>query len=168
MHVIAAQAVAFHEAMLPEFVAYQQAVVDNARILAQELQRLGLRLVSGGTDTHLILVDLTPIGISGRQAEAVLESVGIVVNKNNIPFDPRPPQIASGIRLGTPAISTRGCGTEEMKHIAALIVKTLTCNGDLSTFKKLRGQVREICRHFPIPEGMVMLEVLSSPCYNQG
>ena len=111
MHVIAAKAVAFHEAMQPDFADYQRAVLDNALTLATELQRLGLRLVSGGTDNHLILVDLTSTGVTGRQAEESLEAAGIIVNRNTIPFDPRPPAVTSGIRLGTPAITTRGFGT---------------------------------------------------------
>ena len=126
MHVVAAKAVAFHEAMQPDFVDYQRSVLENALTLATELQQLGLRLVSGGTDNHLILVDLTGTGITGKEAEASLEAAGIIVNRNAIPFDPRPPLVTSGIRLGTPAVTTRGFGKEEMKLVATLIVKVIT------------------------------------------
>ncbi len=151
MHVIAAKAVAFHEAMQPIFLDYQQAVLDNALVLAGELQRLGLRLISGGTDTHLILVDLANIGVTGREAEKVLQTTGIVVNRNAIPFDPRPPQIASGIRLGTPAITTRGFGAEEMKQIASLIVKVITNIGNRSIKNQVSQEVSQICYRFPLP-----------------
>jgi glycine hydroxymethyltransferase len=151
MHVIAAKAVAFHEAMQPSFVSYQKKVLRNARILANELNRLGLRLVSGGTDTHLILVDLSTIGLTGREAEKTLESVGITVNKNLIPSDTRPPQVTSGIRLGTPAVTTRGFGEKEMKQIASFIVKVLANSGNKQVLKGIRQQVNEICNSFPVP-----------------
>ena len=130
MHVIAAKAVALYEAMQPSFVEYQRAILNNALVLASELQRLGLRLISGGTDNHLLLVDLTETGITGKEAEEALERTGIVVNRNPIPFDSRPPRVTSGIRLGTPAVTTRGFGSEEMKHIASLIVKVITNIGN--------------------------------------
>jgi glycine hydroxymethyltransferase len=151
MHIIAAKAVCFFEAMQPEFVNYQKSVLENARILASELQRYGMRIVSGGTDNHLILVDLSPLGISGKYAEEALEAVGISINRNIIPFDPKPPVITSGIRLGTPAVTTRGFGTEEMKRIASLIVKVLSSSGDKHTQKQVRQEVREMCQQFPIP-----------------
>jgi glycine hydroxymethyltransferase len=151
MHVIAAKAVAFHEAMQPSFVSYQKKVLRNARILANELNRLGLRLVSGGTDTHLILVDLSTTGLTGREAEKTLESVGITVNKNLIPSDTRPPQVTSGIRLGTPAVTTRGFGEKEMKQIASFIVKVLANSGNKQVLKGIRQQVNEICNSFPVP-----------------
>ncbi|HUV52418.1 MAG TPA: serine hydroxymethyltransferase [Dehalococcoidia bacterium] len=151
MHVIAAKAVAFHEAMQPSFVSYQKKVLRNARVLASELNHLGLRLVSGGTDTHLILVDLSTIGLPGKAAEKALESVGITVNKNLIPFDPHPPQITSGIRLGTPAVTSRGFGEKEMKQIASLIVKVFANPDNKKIHKEVRQQVHEICNDFPVP-----------------
>jgi glycine hydroxymethyltransferase len=151
MHVIAAKAVAFAEAMKPEFVSYQRSVVENARLLASELEKGGLRLVSGGTDNHLILVDLSEMGMTGKQAEEALESVGIIVNRNAIPFDTRPPQVTSGIRLGTPAVTSRGFGAEEMKGIARLIVRVLTDLGDQQTYGEVRQAVAEISSHFPVP-----------------
>ncbi len=150
MHVIAAKAVCFYEALQPSFVDYQQAILGNALILASELQRLGLRLVSGGTDNHLILVDLTETGVTGKQAEESLGTAGIVVNRNTTPFDPRPPQVASGIRLGTPAVTTRGFGSEEMKRIASLIVKVITNIGDHSIQNQVRQEVSQICLRFPV------------------
>jgi glycine hydroxymethyltransferase len=151
MHVIAAKAVAFHEAMQPEFVSYQKAVLRNAKTMASELGRSGLRLVSGGTDTHLLLVDLSPIGITGAAAEKALDAVGITVNKNVIPFDPRSPLVTSGIRLGTPAVTTRGFGDKEMKQIAGLIVKVLFKLDDDTVCRQVRQQVNEICEKFPVP-----------------
>jgi len=151
MHIIAAKAVCFFEAMQPEFVDYQKSVLKNARVLASELQRQGLRIVSGGTDNHLVLVDLSLQGISGKVAEEALGAVGISVNRNAIPFDPKPPKITSGIRLGTPAVTTRGFGTEEMKRIAALIVKVLSSSGDKRAQEQARQEVREMCQQFPIP-----------------
>ena len=151
MHVIIAKAVSFYEAMQPEFVDYQRATLDNALVLATELQRLGLRMVSGGTDNHLILVDLTDAGVAGKQAEESLEMAGIVVNRNAIPFDPRPPRVTSGIRLGTPAVTTRGFGSEEMKRIASLIVKVITNIDDLNVRNQVREEVSQICHRFPVP-----------------
>ena len=151
MHIIAAKAVCFFEAMQPEFVDYQKSVLKNARVLASELQRQGLRIVSGGTDNHLVLVDLSLQGISGKVAEEALGAVGISVNRNAIPFDPKPPKITSGIRLGTPAVTTRGFGTEEMKRIAALIGKVLSSSGDKRVQEQARQEVREMCQQFPIP-----------------
>jgi glycine hydroxymethyltransferase len=151
MHIIAAKAVCFFEAMQPEFVDYQKSVLENARVLASELQRYGLRIVSGGTDNHIVLVDLSPQGISGKDAEEALWAAGISVNRNTIPFDPKPPRITSGIRLGTPAVTTRGFGTEEMKRIASLIAKVLSSTEDKRVQKQVRQQVREMCQQFPIP-----------------
>jgi len=151
MHVIIAKAVAFYEAMQPEFVDYQRAILDNALVLATELQRLGLRMVSGGTDNHLILVDLTDAGVTGKQAEESLEMAGIVVNRNAIPFDPRPPRVTSGIRLGTPAVTTRGFGSEEMKRIASLIIKVITNIDDLNVRNQVREEVSQICSRFLVP-----------------
>jgi glycine hydroxymethyltransferase len=151
MHIIAAKAVCFFEAMQPEFVDYQKSVLENARVLASELQRYGMRIVSGGTDNHIVLVDLSPQGISGKDAEEALGAAGMSVNRNTIPFDPKPPRITSGIRLGTPAVTTRGFGTEEMKRIASLIVKVLSPSFDKRAQKQVRQEVREMCQQFPIP-----------------
>jgi len=151
MQVIAAKAVAFYEAMQPSFVDYQRATLDNALTLAAELQRLGLRLVSGGTDNHLVLVDLTKMGVTGRATEEALGTTGIVVNRNAIPFNSQPPLITSGIRLGTPAVTTRGFGKEEMKRIASLIVKVITNIGDLDIQNQVKHEVSQICLRFPVP-----------------
>ena len=151
MHVIAAKAVAFFEATQPEFTTYQKAVLENAVILAAELQQQGLRLVSGGTDNHLVLIDLTPIGITGNTAQEALESTGILVNKNAIPFDTKPPRISSGIRLGTPAVTSQGFGIQEMKQIASLITKVLSHPDDKKTQKEVAEQVASLCHRFPIP-----------------
>jgi glycine hydroxymethyltransferase len=151
MHIIAAKAVCFFEAMQPEFVDYQKSVLENARVLASELQRHGMRIVSGGTDNHIVPVDLSPQGISGKDAEEALGAAGISVNRNTIPFDTKPPLITSGIRLGTPAVTTRGFGKEEMKRIASFIVKVLSTSGDKRTQEQVRQEVRELCRQFPIP-----------------
>jgi glycine hydroxymethyltransferase len=151
MHVIAAKAVAFHEALKPEFTAYQQSVLDNALALAVELQRLGLRLVSGGTDNHMVLVDLTKTGVNGKEAEVALGEAGVVVNRNAIPFDPQPPRIASGIRLGTPAVTSRGFGEAEMKLVAGLIVKVISHIDDKGLRLKVREEVVALAQRFPLP-----------------
>jgi len=151
VHVILAKAVAFAEAMKPEFARYQAQVVENARSLASELQGLGLRPVSGGTDNHLLLVDLTPAGITGREAEEALERAGVMVNRNMIPFDPRPPQQASGLRLGTPAITTRGMGLPEIKLLAHLIARVLARPKDRQVEAQVRQEVEGLCSRFPIP-----------------
>jgi glycine hydroxymethyltransferase len=151
MHIIAAKAVALLEAMQPEFASYQKAVLANAQALAAELKRLGLRLVSGGTDNHLVLVDLTDTGITGKDAEQALDSVGITANKNAIPFDSRPPRIASGLRLGTPAITTRGLGVDQTKEVANFIVRTLSSIGDEKVYRDVRAQVSEMAAAFPVP-----------------
>ena len=151
MNTIAAKAVAFFEAMQPEFVNYQQAVLENAAVLAVELQQQGLRLVSGGTDNHLVLIDLTSTGITGRAAQEALESAGILVNKNTIPFDSNPPQVTSGIRVGTPAITTRGLGAQEVKQIAYLVTRVLSNIGDKSVEKEVAEQVASLCHRFPTP-----------------
>jgi glycine hydroxymethyltransferase len=139
MHTIAAKAVCFHEALQPDFVKYQQNIVDNALVLATELEKAGFRLVSGGTDNHMLLVDLTRIGVTGWEAQQALEAVGIVANRNAIPFDPRPPRIASGMRFGPPAVTSRGMGKTEMQTIAGWIVKVILHMGD----QNLQQQVRE-------------------------
>lgn len=151
MHVIAAKAVGFGEAMQPEFTDYQRATLDNAVALADGLQDLGLRLVAGGTDNHMVLVDLTGIGITGLEAEESLGRVGIVVNRNAIPFDPRPPRTTSGIRLGSPAVTSRGFGEAEMKQIAALIVRVLSNIGDQGVQDQVAVEVAGLVRRFPLP-----------------
>ena len=151
MHAIAAKAVTFYEAMQPGFVDYQQATLDNALVLAGELQRLGLRLISGGTDNHLVLVDLTETAVTGKQAEDALGKAGIVVNRDPVPFDTRPRWVTSGIRLGTPAITTRGFGREEMMQIASLIVKVIGNSKDTTVITQVNDEVRRLCSRFPIP-----------------
>lgn len=151
IHTIAAKAVAFGEAMKPEFAAYQKAIKANASTLADSLKDGGLRLVSGGTDTHMVLVDLTLIGITGRQAEEALGRVNIVVNRNAIPFDTKPPRVTSGIRLGTPAITSRGLGTSETARLAQLILKTLDNIGDESTEREVREEALSLIDRFPVP-----------------
>jgi glycine hydroxymethyltransferase len=151
MHAVAAKAVALYEAMQPEFAVYQKAILDNALTLAEELQKLGLRAVSGGTDNHLILVDLTSTGVTGRKAEEALSAAGIIVNRNTIPYDTRSARVTSGIRLGTPAMTTRGFGKEEMKLIAALIVKVIKKADDQKNLDSARAEVTQMCRRFPVP-----------------
>jgi glycine hydroxymethyltransferase len=153
-HVIAAKAVAFGEALRPEFKEYQRHIVENAKTLAEGLVRAGLRLVSGGTDNHLMLVDLRPKKLTGKVAEEALGKAGITVNKNMIPWDPEKPMTTSGIRVGTPALTTRGMGTEEMRLVAALIGRALDAPGDDAALAKVRGEVKELCRRFPMYEGM--------------
>ncbi|MDD5082313.1 MAG: serine hydroxymethyltransferase [Dehalococcoidales bacterium] len=150
-HIIAAKAVTFYEAMQPEFYAYQKATLGNALTLATELKRLGLRLVSGGTDNHLMLVDLGTIQITGKEAEDALSRVGIIVNRNAIPFDTRPPTIASGLRLGTPSVTTRGFTAPEIKQVAALIVRVITHIGNLEVQQQAREEVSQLCQRFPVP-----------------
>ena len=150
MHVIAAKAVAMAEAAQPEFKHYQKKVVQNAKALAGALLEKGFTLVSGGTDNHLILVDLSPYDITGADAQELLESAGMTVNKNTIPFDPLPPGKASGIRIGTPAVTTRSMGPDEMRHIASLISDTLTNRHDERIITRIREQVRSLCNRFPL------------------
>jgi glycine hydroxymethyltransferase len=152
MHVIAAKAVAFKEALSPNFLEYQRQVVRNAKVLAEELQQKGFKLVTGGTDNHLLLVDLTPQGITGKEAENLLSKAGIVVNKNTIPFDKRGPQVTSGIRIGTPAATTRGLKEEEMRHIASWIHQILTNPNQEDLPLKIKAQVEELLRHFPLKD----------------
>ena len=151
MHVIAAKAVALRLAATPEFRADQRRTVENAAILAAEIAARGGRLVTGGTDTHLMSVDVTPFGVTGREAERLLDDVGITVNKNAIPFDPNPPNIASGIRIGTPATTTRGFGAAEMREVGRLIVATLTSRDEPAEQAKIAAEVRDICARFPVP-----------------
>jgi len=150
MHAIAAKAVALKEAMTPEFAQYQQQVVANARALCESLSARGYRLVAGGTDTHLLLVDLRSHDVTGRQAEEVLESAGIAVNRTTIPFDERGPRVTSGIRLGTPAVTTRGMKEKEMDEIAALIDEVLSDCDNERTLRSVRKKVKELCQKFPL------------------
>jgi len=151
MHVIAAKAVAFKEAMTDEFKAYGRQVVENAKVLAEELQQGGFRLVSGGTDTHLILVDVSVKNLSGKKAERLLDAAGITVNKNTIPYDPRPPAVGSGIRVGTPALTSRGMGPDEMRRIAAWITRVLDHPDDERVIATVRQEVAELAAQFPVP-----------------
>ena len=150
-HIVAAKAVAFGEAMRPEFVAYQRQIRANARALADTLAEGGSRLVSGGTDNHMVLVDLTPMDITGRQAEEALGRANIVVNRNAIPFDPRPPRVASGVRLGTPAITTRGLQEEDTREVGRLILRVLQDLGDSSIEDQVRDRVIAMSERFPVP-----------------
>ncbi|HAU31433.1 MAG: Serine hydroxymethyltransferase [Desulfotomaculum sp. 46_296] len=152
MHVIAAKAVALWEAMQPEFVTYQRQVVKNARSLAEALLQKGFNLVGGGTDTHLILVDLRSKDITGAQAEEVLDRVGITVNKNAIPFDPRPPAIASGIRIGTPAVTTRGLDETDMQQVAEVISQAINNRDDEEKLRQCSEVVRDLCIKYPLYE----------------
>jgi len=150
MHVIAAKAVAFKEALSEPFKAYQQNTVANARVLAGELMQAGLQLISGGTDNHMMLVDLRNLGITGKEAEAVLDRVGITVNKNTIPFDRQGPFVTSGIRIGTPAVTTRGMRAPEMQMIAGLIVDVLKHSRDSAVIQHSRKTVQALCAAFRI------------------
>lgn len=150
MHVIAAKAVAFGEALEPSFGQYQERVVRNAKALAQELMNHGFKLVTDGTDNHLLLMDLTELGISGLEAERALGQVGIVANKNAIPFDKRGPKVTSGLRLGTPALTSRGLAEGEMRWIARIIKDVLDKPRDDTTLARARDEVRDICRSYPI------------------
>ncbi|MCR5814883.1 MAG: serine hydroxymethyltransferase [Desulfovibrio sp.] len=150
MHVIAAKAVAFKEALRPQFLTYQKQVLANAQVLASELVRLGYQLVSGGTDNHLMLVDLTSTGLTGKDAEAILDSAGITVNKNSIPFETRSPFVTSGIRLGTPALTTRGLKEEDMRILAGFIHQALSQHKDAQTLDRIHAQVEEFARSFPL------------------
>jgi len=151
MHIIAGKAVCFGEALQPSFRTYIQQVLENAKILAEELLSGGLRLITGGTDTHLILADVTPLGLSGGQAEAILAQCAITVNKNLIPFDPRKPADPSGIRLGTPAVTTRGMGPDEIRRIGRWMVEVLRSADDSARLRRIRQEVLEFCQHFPVP-----------------
>lgn len=148
---IAGKAVAFGEALRPEFRTYIERVLENAKVLAETLQAEGLRLVSGGTDNHLMLVDLTSLGISGRKAEQVLDAVGITANKNTIPGETRPPSQASGIRLGTPAMTTRGFGPDEMRLTGQWIAQVLRAPDDEQVAARVRGEISELVSQFPLP-----------------
>ena len=151
MHVIAGKAVGLKLAATEEFRRDQQRTVENARVLAEALASRGARLVSGGTDNHLMLVDVTPLGVTGREAEHLLDEFGITANKNAIPYDANPPNIASGIRIGTPAVTTRGFGPEEMHEIGRIIITAIAGRDEPSVQARLAGEVREIVDRFPVP-----------------
>ena len=151
MHIIAAKAVAFKEALQPEFKNYQQTIIDNAKVLADSLVEGGLRLVSGGTDNHLILVDLSNAKVTGQQAEDALHTAGITTNKNLIPFDPQSPRVTSGIRLGTPAVSTRGFGRNEMQLVGESILRTVFNIDDAALQQEVRQVTADLCASFPVP-----------------
>ncbi|MGI8477286.1 MAG: serine hydroxymethyltransferase, partial [Thermomicrobiales bacterium] len=151
MHVIAGKAVAFGEALRPEFKAYSTAVIENAQALSAALIDAGMTVVSGGTDTHVMLVDVTSTGLNGRDAEKILDRVGLTVNKNTIPGDPRPPTQASGIRLGSPAVTTRGFGVAEMRDVARLIVEVLQAPEDGTVTMRAAADVEELTSRFPLP-----------------
>ncbi|MEW5768469.1 MAG: serine hydroxymethyltransferase [bacterium] len=150
MHIIAAKAVCFKEALQPSFIEYQQQIVSNAQTLARELSKLNFRLISGGTDTHLMLVDLRNKGITGKEAEEALEKAGITVNRNAVPYDPQPPRITSGLRLGTPALTTRQMNEPEMVTIAHLIGTILSRIEDEKNILEVREKVKDLCARFPL------------------
>lgn len=150
MHTIAAKAVAFGEALRPEFTEYAKRVIENARALAKGLISRGYQVVSGGTDSHLLLLDLRPVGATGKESEVALDAIGITCNKNTIPFDPQPATICSGIRLGTPALTTRGMGVVEMEKIAEMIHQGIGAKGDEVKLQRLRGEVRDLAGQFPL------------------
>jgi glycine hydroxymethyltransferase len=151
MHVIAGKAVMLKEAATPEFRAYAKQIRVNATTLAASLAKAGMRIVSGGTDNHLMLVDVRPVNLTGKQAEKALDAVGITVNKNTIPYDPQKPGTASGIRIGTPAITTRGMKEAEMERIGALIGRILQAQGDETVAKDVAAEVLDLTRRYPVP-----------------
>lgn len=151
MHMIAAKAVAFREALHPDFKTYQQQVIDNAKAMGEELTRAGFRLVGGGTDTHLLLVDLSVKNITGKAAEAYLDEISITVNKNAIPYDLQKPMVASGIRIGSPAITSRGFGTQESREVAKIITEGLQDIEDRAKIETLRARVHELTSRFDVP-----------------
>jgi glycine hydroxymethyltransferase len=150
VHVIAAKAVSFKEALMPEFKDYQRQVIKNAKALANRLTEDGFRIVSGGTDNHLMLVDLTPKNITGKDAETALDAAGITVNKNSIPWDQKPPVTTSGIRLGTPLVTTRGMKEPEMKTIGDLICETLANGHDQAKLAALKERTKAFCAKYPM------------------
>ena len=152
MHIIAAKAVCFEEAMMPEFYNYQEQVVSNAKSLAESLKQKGFNLISGGTDNHLILIDLRNKGLTGKEAETVLDEVGITVNKNTIPYDPETPLVTSGIRVGTPAVTSRGMKEQEMEEIAELINETLEKRENKIVLEGIKKKVKVLCEKFPLYE----------------
>ncbi|MFP4481208.1 MAG: serine hydroxymethyltransferase [Thermovirgaceae bacterium] len=150
MHIIAAKAVAFEEALKPEFAEYQKRIIENARAFGEALGKKGFRCVSGGTDNHLLLLDLTERGITGKDLETALDKAGLTVNKNTIPFETRSPFVTSGIRVGTPAVTTRGFGPEQMSRLADWMDQVASKPDDEKTLKRVREEVRALCREFPL------------------
>ncbi len=150
MHIIAAKAVSFQEALTPEFKAYQMQIVKNAKTLAQAVADNGFRIVAGGTDNHLFMTDVYSKGITGKDGQQMLESSNITVNKNTIPFDTQKPMVASGLRIGTPAVTTRGLREPEMKTIANLIGRVLDSKGDQAVIQQVKSEVKQLCERFPI------------------
>src|SRR5699024_8887912 len=148
MHVIAAKAVSFKEALSDNFKEYAAKVIENAKTLSESLEAEGMRIVSGGTDNHLMLVDVQPLGITGKIAEEVLDEIGITANKNTIPFDPEGPFITSGLRIGTAAVTTRGFGAEEIQEIASIIAKTLKNHEDKEVLNESAARVNELTKGF--------------------
>ena len=155
MHVISAKAVCFKEALKPEFKIYQKQILINAKTFSDELKRLGYRIVAGGTDTHLFLADLTSKNITGKEASAALDKTGITVNKNLIPYDPKPPFVTSGIRIGSPAVTTRGMKEKEMKIIARLVDKVLRAPDNEKVLTEVRGEVKKLVKKFPLYKGLI-------------
>jgi glycine hydroxymethyltransferase len=151
MHVIAGKAVAFGEALQPSFKTYAASVIENAQVMAETLSAAGMPIISGGTDTHLMLVDVTPSGLSGRQAEKALDKVGITVNKNTIPGETRPPTQASGIRIGSPAVTSRGFGPDDMRAVGRMIAEVLQAPEDEALLARVREDVRALASRFPLP-----------------
>jgi glycine hydroxymethyltransferase len=155
MHIIAAKAICFHEALQPEFKQYQQQVVANTACLAAELSKRGFRIVSGGTDTHLMLVDLRPKGVSGKDMATALDHADITVNMNMIPFDPAKPTVTSGIRVGTAAVTTRGMKEPEMVQIAELMTRVAEHTGDEQVYAAVRKEVNALAAKFPMPHILI-------------
>ena len=162
MHAIAGKAVCFGEALQPDFKVYAKQIVDNAKVLAEVLASGGLRLISGGTDNHLILVDVLPLGVGGSEAEVALGACGITVNKNMVPFDERKPDNPSGIRLGTPALTTRGMGEDELRTVGRWILESLRAVDDAKVHQRIRQEVRELCEHFPVPAAVLNESLVST------
>ena len=155
MHIVAGKAICFGEALRPEFRQYAQQIIENAKVLAESLMSGGLRLVSGGTENHLMLVDVTPLGIGGKLAEESLDRCGITVNKNMSPYDERKPMDPAGVRIGTPALTTRGMKQAEMRTIAGWILSALKSTGDEAALQRIRGQISELCTQFPVPAAKI-------------
>ena len=162
MHVVAGKAVCFGEALKPEYKTYMQQVIDNASTLAETLAGGGLKLISGGTDNHLLLVNVLPLGVGGKTAEHVLDAAGITVNKNMIPYDERRPDDPSGIRIGTPAPTSRGMGQLEMRTVGRWILESLRSPEDAATQQRIRGEVRDLCGAFPVPGATTTEEATAS------
>jgi len=151
MHIIAAKAVALKEAMSPDFVDYQRRVIENAQTLAEGLQARGIRVLSGGTDNHLLVADLRPLDLTGRAIEVALDKAGISVSRSTVPFDPKPPRVTSGVRLGSPAVTTRGFGPQQMNTVGRLIADVIHHHQDEALLARLRQEVKDLCCAFPVP-----------------